>query len=147
MGFLPGAIVVTPLSRECYLLTGLGVTPLCSTVSTCFSHSCLVILLILALCCYTFCLARKRTYISNCASSIHLITHSTRTILPTQQPNSMVGNWLLSSHSHSPSLFLKGSTILLVFSLLFMLLLYVIKQHCTLQKRLFILLEQMIGSI
>lgn len=133
---------MTPLRRECYLLTGLGVTHLCSTLSTCFSHSCLVILLILALCCYTFCVARKSTYISNCASSISLITHSTRTILPTQHPNSTVGNWLRSSHPHSPSLFLKGRTIL-VFSLLFMLLLCVIKQHCTLQKGPFILLEQM----
>lgn len=89
MGFLPGAIVVTPRSKECYLLAGLGVTHLCSTLSTCFSHSCLVMLLVLARSCYTFCLAGKSPYISNCGSSISLITHSPRTILPAQQPNSI----------------------------------------------------------
>lgn len=84
MGFLPGAIPVTPLT-DCYLLTDLEVIHLWSTLSTSLSRlpvscqCCLFQSLTPALCCYFSWLAGQGTSMSNCGHSVHLVTHSTKT--------------------------------------------------------------------
>lgn len=111
---------MTPLSGECdywqalmSLLCGAH-SPLVSHICFVSCYCCLFEYLILALCCYTSCLDRHNISISNFGSPIHLIKHSSQTILPTTQwPNSTVGNRQLSSNPHCPSLFLRGRTILL----------------------------------